>query len=105
VRGKGGKVRPTELRHVRELIRQRYTLDLETWGYLTVAQHNRPLVEEKMRRVDGLLWRIRALVLSLDHRDHFQSDAEYHRCSEVKARVLEDGKRDWAKHPPWQDLE
>jgi hypothetical protein len=58
-----------------------------------------------MWEADALLEHIRSLVTSMDHRDYFQSDAEYYRFREVKALVLEDGKRHWAKHPPWQDLE
>ena len=102
-RTRGEKVRNEELRNLRELLRQRYTLDLEIWGLRKVGTYNRPIVEDKMKKADALLVRIRALVLSMDHRDHFRTDAEYSKFTDVKMRVLASGKREWMRNPPWDE--
>jgi hypothetical protein len=101
VRARADKVTNAELRDLRELLRQRYAADLEIWGYRKVAVHNRPQVEQKMKKADALLLRIKALVLSMDHRDHFSSDAEWETFGEIKERVLAKGKRNWVANPPF----
>jgi hypothetical protein len=102
-RPKGQKVKPQELRQLRELLRQRYDLDLEIWNRRKVGVYNRPIVEESMRKADALLLRIRALVVTMDRREYFNSDAEYMRFKEVKARIGENGKRSWIQNPPWDE--
>ena len=92
-----------ELCDLRELIRQRYALDLEIWGYRKVGTYNHAIVEAKMSKADALLNRIQGLVLSMDHRDHFRTDAEYLKFQEVKIRVLASGKRQWKGNPPWNE--
>jgi len=102
-RAKGQKVTPEELRRLRELMRQRYALDLEIWSLRKVGNHNKPIVLDKMKRADALLACIRATVLSMDSRDYFHADDEYEKLKEVKARVLAAGKRDWVRNPPWNE--
>jgi hypothetical protein len=103
VRAKGEKVTSEELRTLRELMRQRYALDLEIWSLRKVGNHNKCIVEDKMKRADALLARIRALVLSMDNRNYFNTATEYQKLTEVKFRVLADGKREWMRNPPWDE--
>lgn len=103
-RAKGQKVTPEELRRLRELMRQRYALDLEIWWNLRkVLNHDKPFVMEKMKQADALLACIRAMVLSWDNRDYFYTDDEYEKLKEVKCRVMSAGKRDWVLNPPWNE--
>ncbi|KAH0837642.1 hypothetical protein AYO21_09475 [Fonsecaea monophora] len=101
-RPKGQKVSPEELRRVREMMRQRYTLDLEIWGLRNVRNHNREIVEDKMRRADALLACIRATVTAMDGRDYFSRDDDYQKLREIKARVMVGG-RNWMQNPPWNE--
>jgi len=102
-RARGEKVSNVELCNLRELIRQRYALDLEIWGYRKVGTYNHAIIEDKMRKSDALLGRIRAVVLSMDHRDHFRTEAEFAKFQDVKTRVLAGGKRQWENNPPWHE--
>ena len=100
-RAKGEKVTSEELRNLRELIRQRYSLDLKIWSLRKVGSHNQKIVEVDMKRADAMLLSIKALVLSMDSRDYFNTDVEYQTFKQVKARVMADGKAEWIENPPW----
>ncbi|OQV06073.1 hypothetical protein CLAIMM_10705 [Cladophialophora immunda] len=102
-RHKGQKVTPEELRRLREMMRQRYALDLEIWSLRKVGRHNKGVVEDKMRRADALLAGIRAAVGAMDGRDYFHHEADYQKLKEVKARVMAGGKKDWVQNPPWNE--
>jgi hypothetical protein len=56
-----------------------------------------------MKKADAMLLSIKALVLSMDSRDYFNTDVEYEMFKQVKARVMADGKREWIKNPPWDE--
>jgi hypothetical protein len=102
-RAKGEKVTSEELRCLRELIRQRYSLDLKIWSLRKVGSHNRKVVEADMNRADAMLLSIKARILSMDSRDYFNTDGEYQMFKQVKDRVMADGKREWIKNPPWDE--
>lgn len=102
-RAKGQKVIPEELRELRELIRHRYALDIEIWTLRNVRPRDRPVVEEKMRRADAALKKIRRIVLSLDSQEFFTSPKDYSKFQEIKSRIMADGKRNWTQHPPWEE--
>jgi len=102
-RGKRGKVTTKELFQLRELMRQRYALDLQIWDLRKARPGDRKIVEEKMKKADALLAQIRALVLSMDHRDYFKSDVEYRKLKEIRTRILAGEKRHWVKNSPWDE--
>ncbi|OAP64494.1 hypothetical protein AYL99_00466 [Fonsecaea erecta] len=102
-RPRGQKVTPEELRRLRELMRQRYALDLEIWSLRKVGNYNKPIVEDKMRRADALLACIRATVASMDGRDYFHHEDDYRKLRDIKARVMKDGKKEWVQNPPWNE--
>lgn len=103
VRGKGEKIKPEEMRNLRELIRQRYAVDLEIWNMRKVRNRDRPKVEEMMVRADALLAQIRATVNSMDDREYFANDEEYKKFKQIKTRIMSEGKRTWENNPPWND--
>lgn len=104
-RAKGQKVKPEELRHVRELMRRRYALDLELWELRNAGDYDYEVHTPKLEKADALLMRIQTIVFSMDHRDYFNNDSEWERFGELKKRVFQDGKRSWVKNPPWEDKE
>ncbi|KAF2249312.1 hypothetical protein BU26DRAFT_519430 [Trematosphaeria pertusa] len=95
-------IQPAELRQLRELIRCRYALDVEIWSDRNVKFYQRDRAIENMRKSMAALARIQRTVEAWDKRDFFASDDEYMKFRELKRRVLEEGKRDWASHPPWE---
>jgi hypothetical protein len=102
---RGDRIEPENLRNLRELLRQRYALDLEIWSLKSVGVFNRPHVERKMEQADALLRRIRAMVAEWDRREYFRSDLDYEKFKEVKARIELDNKRAWMKNKPWDEDE
>ncbi|KIY02398.1 uncharacterized protein Z520_02536 [Fonsecaea multimorphosa CBS 102226] len=100
---KGAKIKPEELRRLREMMRQRYALDLEIWSLRKVGNHNKTVVEDKMRRADALLACIRATVCAMDDREYFNHEDEYQKIKEIKARVMAGGKKEWVQNPPWNE--
>lgn len=104
-RAKDEKVTPEQLRDLRNLICYRYALDIEIWQLRDVQEYDRDIVREKMRKARAALRKIILTVESLDDRSYFSSEAEYSRFQQIKLRVMEGGKRDWEKHPPWEEDE
>ena len=103
VRTKGKPIPADELRSLGDLIRQRYALDVEIWTLRSVRARDRPLVMEKMRRADAALGKIRRIVVSFDNPKYFESPTDYKKLQEIKERIMEEGKRNWTQHPPWED--
>lgn len=102
-RKQGQRVSPGELRDLRELIRQRYALDVEIWNLRHVQAYNRDVVVGKMWKADAVLAKIHRTVDSLDDRENFPSDGDYQKFEAIKLKLWEDGKRNWGLNPPWQD--
>ncbi|KAI9855253.1 MAG: hypothetical protein M1813_000486 [Trichoglossum hirsutum] len=99
----GRKITPEEIRDLGNLLRKRYELDVEIWGLRHVRPRDRPIVEEKMRKSDAILQKIRRTIDSWDRPDIFQSWGDWAKLQEIKRRIEEDGKRHWASNPPWHD--
>ena len=97
------KISTEEIRELRELIRQRYALDLRLWSHRTVNTHNEEPIMKKARQADALMLKIRAIVTSMDKRKYFETDEEWRVFAEIRNAVMEDGKREWVKNPPWKD--
>jgi len=60
-------------------------------------------VEEKMRIADAELMKIRKIVAEWDSRQYWETEEDFEKWKEVKKRVMEPGKREWRKNPPWND--
>ncbi|KAH0558445.1 hypothetical protein GP486_004891 [Trichoglossum hirsutum] len=101
----GRKITPEEVRDLGNLIRKRYELDVEIWGLRHVRPRDRPIVEDKMRRSDAILEKIRRTVDTWDRADVFESSGDWNKLQDIKMRIKEDGKRHWALNPPWLDKE
>jgi len=97
----GRKVKPDEVRHLAELIRKRYELDIEIWRLRDAQPRDRPHIREKMRRADATLLKIYRTVHAWDRRDVFESDADWAKWQDIKGRLEREGKRWWAANPPW----
>lgn len=90
------------IRELRELIRNRYALDIEIWRQRNVREVKRPKVIANMRRSDAVLKVVRKALQDWDRREFFVSDLEHQKFVDIKDRVANGAKADWAKHPPWQ---
>ena len=104
-RAKGQKITPDELRELRENIRYRYLLDFQIWNKRDVVLSARPKLQESMNQADAMLTKIKLMVDSWDKPEYFPSKAEYEKFQQIKTHVYEDGKRNWAKDPPWKEQE
>jgi hypothetical protein len=95
---------PETLRDLRELIRNRYQMDVEIWGLRTARKADRPKVLEKMVVADAIMEEIWMTVGTWENQqDGNWTDEEWVRVQEIKARLQSDGKRVWEGNPPWAD--
>lgn len=92
---------PEALQHLRELVRQRYELDMEIWQLRDVRKPDRPEVERRMYRADALLKEIQDIVKSWKMDAEVWTEGEGKVALEIRDRLLEDGKRIWRRQPPW----
>jgi hypothetical protein len=98
-------ISPDSLYVLRELIRQKYALDVEIWSLRRVRLVDRGEVEDKMEKADAILQEIRDIVGAWQGTEKsWDSPAEWARAQEIQERLLSDGKREWRKNPPWKDL-
>ncbi|KAF2115769.1 hypothetical protein BDV96DRAFT_574450 [Lophiotrema nucula] len=104
-RASGQKITAEEVKEFRELIRYRYSLDVDIWSLRHVKVFQRDIVYEKMRKSDAALRKIQNTIRTWDKREYFTSDREFRNFQEVKKRVLQSGKREWMNHPPWEEAE
>jgi hypothetical protein len=100
-RQKGQKVEPKELRELCELIRQRYSLDVEIWSLRRTLHTNRKAVEDKMRQSDAILKKINRIVDFWDSEDAFPNAIDRAKFQAIKESIKLDGKRNWAKDSPF----
>jgi hypothetical protein len=114
-RDKGRKVSNVEIRDLRELARERYALDVRIWGLRDVLPAMRPAVYKDMVKADALMDRIVSLIKSMgeyhfkffskltmtDKREYFENERQWAAFSQIKQRILADGKRKWTQHAPW----
>lgn len=95
------KVTTEELRELQELIRIRYTLDVEIWRDRSLlGDLHRDIQNERIVKAEAALTRMQKLVKDWDKADNFEPK-DYKMFQDVKKRILADGKRNWAKDPPW----
>jgi hypothetical protein len=90
---------PRALQELRDLIRERYELDMEIYRLRNVTPANRDLVIKRMVKSDEILQTIRSIV-EIWNPESFET-IEWSYAEQVKDRLLADGKRIWATDPPW----
>lgn len=91
------------IRELRELIRYRYTLDVEIWEKRNVKRFQQYLIKPKMTRADAALATIIATLENWNRQEFFKTREEYERFCEIKRRIDEGDKRNWTKNPPWEE--
>lgn len=90
------------IRELREMIRYRYSLDVEIWKQKDVKEYMRGNLEENMRKSVAVLADIRKMVQGWDRREFFASDLEHRKFQEIGKRLLTGNKMDWEKNKPWE---
>jgi hypothetical protein len=95
---------PETLRGFRELIREKYRLDVEIWGLRGARKPDRYIVEQKMEKADAVAKEIMAIVGAWgDNRDQSWDPAEWDRVQDICSRLKKGGIRIWADKPLWND--
>lgn len=95
---------PETLRSLRELIRDKYRLDVEIWGLRGARKPDRYIVEQKMEKADAVTKEIMAIVGTWeDNRDRSWDQAEWERVQDICRRLKNSGIRNWADKPLWND--
>lgn len=100
---RGQQVTAKELRELCELIRKRYSLDVEIWSLRKTKPRDRKIVEEKMNRADAILRKINRILDSWDTEEAFPNVHDRAKLQEIRRRIKMDGKRDWAKQSPFDE--
>ena len=100
-RHKGQKVEPRELRELCELIRKRYSLDVEIWSLRKTRLRDRHIVQDKMRKAEATLRKIDRIVDSWDTEDAFSTEQDLEKFRQIKRRIKMGGKRDWENQSPF----
>lgn len=94
---------PETLRNLRELIRQKYELDVEIWDLRAVRKPDRWIVIEKMEKADAVLQEILTMVTAWEGTQQSWTGGEWERVQEIQDRLQVDNKRWWTGNPPWED--
>ncbi|KAN0102783.1 hypothetical protein V8E51_011096 [Hyaloscypha variabilis] len=96
---------PETLRDLRELIRNRFQMDVEIWGLRSARKPDRPKVLEKMAIADAIMDEILTTISTWENqKDGNWTNEEWVRVQEIKERLQSDGKRVWEDNPPWMDV-
>lgn len=104
VRERVKKTTPEALRGLRDLIRQRYQLDMFIWSLKGARAPDRPIVEESMEKADAVLQEICAMVDTWEENEAFWTPQEWVLASKIKEQVMKSGKRVWRNNPPWNEV-
>jgi hypothetical protein len=102
-RRKGQKVAPKELRELCELIRKRYSLDVEIWSLRKTRPRDRNIVLDKMHKAQATLKKINRILDSWDTAEAFTNEHDRAKFQEIRRRIKMDGKRDWDKESPFDE--
>ncbi|KAK3679079.1 hypothetical protein LTR78_001532 [Recurvomyces mirabilis] len=90
------------VRHVRDLIREKYRLDIEVWRRKRVQVDARFKIEEDARKADAILEEIVSIVSDWDN-DVFDTPEEWEMAEEIKNGIpkLDEPYVLWRTSPPW----
>jgi cysteinyl-tRNA synthetase len=95
---------PETIRTLRELIREKYRLDVEIWGLRGARKPDRWLVQQRMEKADAVMEEIMGMVSLWDqNRDRSWSPAEWERVQDIRTRLQSGGIRVWAENPLWDE--
>jgi len=100
---RGQQVTAKELRDLCELIRKRYSLDVEIWSLRKTKARDRKIVEDKMHKADATLRKINRILDSWDTEEAFPNAHDRAKLQEIRRRIKMAGKRDWAKQSPFDE--
>jgi hypothetical protein len=93
---------PETLRDLRELIRERYELDVKIWALRSVRKQDRPIVQNKMDKADAVMEDILLMVdMWGDNSDGRWDSEEWEKVGIIRKKLFEGGHRRWADNPPW----
>lgn len=93
---------PETLRVLRELIRNRYELDVGIWGLRSARRPDRWIVLDMMDKSDAIMQEIHAMIGAWgDNRDKAWSDEEWEKVESIRKRLQNGGYQTWADNPPW----
>ena len=94
---------PETLRDLRELIRNRYELDVKIWSMWHTRKPNRPYVQKDMDKADVIMEEILCLINAWGNtRDTARwSKEEWEKVEIIRTKIREGGYRTWANNPPW----
>lgn len=94
---------PETLRALRDLIRQRYQLDMYIWSLKGARGPDRHIVESNMEKADAVLREINNIVDNWSENDKVWTKEEWKSASLIRAKIKADGKRIWKDNPPWNE--
>jgi hypothetical protein len=94
-------ITPEELRQFRELMRQKYSLDLQIWRDKDVKSWDRPDVVANMNKADATMRMIQNTLDTWDDPDYFAQKEDYEKMQLIRQRIAKSKTRNWAKRPPW----
>jgi hypothetical protein len=97
----GNEVPAEAIRELRELIQQRYQLDLDIWDSRKCGVWDRKYVEQQMVKADAILHKIERILYSWSDPNLVWSPEDYDKFQEIQFRLLDKGKRRWTVNPPW----
>jgi hypothetical protein len=96
---------PEALRGLRDLIRQRYQLDMFIWSLRDARGPDRPIVIEKMEKADAVLLEIYSMVETWEENDQVWTEEEWALAQKIKERLQAGGKRWWENNHPWNEAQ
>lgn len=94
---------PKALRELRDLIRERYQLDIEIWNLKGARGPDRPIVQKMMDKADAVLFEILARVETWTENEGAWTEDEWKTAQVVRNRIMAHGKREWKDNPPWNE--
>lgn len=100
----GYKLTPLEIRDLNELIRNRYTLDIDIWNKRNCKPRDRHIVEDIMRRSDATLLKIMMTVELWDRPDIWEVSSDWQRLQTIRRKLDEGNQKRWANNPPWENI-
>jgi len=97
------KVTAAEIRELCDLVRKRFSLDVDLWDLRHAKPRDREYIWDRIYQADAALHKIRRTLASWDRRDLFESKEDWETFNDIKRRINSDNKRDWIAHPPWSE--
>lgn len=94
------RTNPEALREVRDLIKERFSLDTEIWRLREVKKCDRRIVEAKMQRADEVLKVIMERVETWTQAS-FENQETWVLARHIKNKLAQANQKTWANSPPW----